>query len=114
MVSSKETLKDTILKIMNTPLFSMEGKLKIINQIRKNKLSSEKIDNIMALIKYFDEWTLELKNKYYNNMDKIYAQYLDKNIPLLKQWVEKIWLEIKETKINEKEGDPEALLNLID
>ena len=114
MVSPKEIIKDTILKIMNTSLFSMEEKLKIINQIRKNNLSNEEIDSILALINYFDEGTLELKNKYYNNMDKIYVQYLDKNIPLLKQWIEKIWLETKETKINEKEGDPDMLLNLID
>jgi hypothetical protein len=46
-------------------------------------------------------------------MDRAYVQYLDKNIPIVKQWVEKMELEVKEIRTDEEEWDPDLLLDQI-
>jgi hypothetical protein len=46
-------------------------------------------------------------------MDIVYKQYLDKNILQMKQWTEKIILEVEEKKVNEKEWNPDSILDQI-
>ena len=105
--------KNFVAEVMNTSLFSIEEKLKIINKMRKDDLSDKEIKDILKLIKRFNEGLTEAKREYYSGMDKVYAQYLDKNIPIVKQWVEKMELEVKEIRTDEEEWDPDLLLDQI-
>lgn len=112
-MAKEKNKNDFVVEVMNTSLFSIEEKLKIINKMRTNNLSDKEIRDILNWIKKFDKWFSEIKNQYYSNMDKVYAQYLDKNIPVIKQWVAKMELEVKEIKTDEKEWNPDLLLNQI-
>lgn len=105
--------KNFVAEVMNTSLFSIEEKLKIINKVRKDDLSDREINDILKLIKRFNEGLTEVKEEYNRGMDRVYAEYLDKNIPIVKQWVEKMELEVKEIRIDEEEWDPDLLLDQI-
>lgn len=110
----KEKVKKIfVAEVMNASLFSIEEKLKIINKMRKDDLSDKEIKDILKLIKCFNDGLTEAKEKYYSGMDRAYVQYLDKNIPIVKQWVEKMELEVKEVKADEEEWDPDLLLDQI-
>ena len=105
--------KNFVAEVMNTSLFSIEEKLKIINKVRKDDLSDREINDILKLIKRFNEGLTEVKEEYNRGMDRVYAEYLDKNIPIVKQWVEKMELEVKEIRTDEEEWDPYLLLDQI-
>lgn len=105
--------QEFISEVMNTALFSMTEKFNIIKKLKDEELSEEDINKISDLIHDFDNWLAEIANEYYSDMDKIYAQYLDKNIPILTQEVAKMELEVKEIKTDEEEWDPDLLLDQI-
>ena len=105
--------KNFVAEVMNTSLFSIEEKLKIINKVRKDDLSDREINDILKLIKRFNEGLTEVKEEYNRGMDRVYAEYLDKNISIVKQWVEKMELEVKEIRTDEEEWAPDLLLDQI-
>lgn len=114
MAMEQEKVQEFVGRVMYTQLFSMNEKFKIIEKLKNNDLSEDDINQILDLIKRFDEWILAAANRYYRNMDTVYAQYLDKNILHLRQSAEKITLEVKEVKMNEKDWDPDLILNQIE
>ena len=110
----EEKIQEFISRVMYTQLFSMDEKVRIIEKLKNNNLSEEDINQILDLIQHFDEWILIATNRYYGNMDAAYAQYLDKNILQLKQGKERITLEVKEIKMDEKEWNPDLILDQIE
>ena len=114
MAMEENAKKEFIEEVMNTPLFSMTEKFNIILKLKNNKLSEENINQILNLIHNFNDGLSEVVENYYKDMDKVYAQYLDKNIQQLKQWAEKITLEVMEEKSNETEWNPDSILDQIE
>lgn len=110
----ENTKKEFIEEVMNTPLFSMTEKFNIIIKLKNNELSEENTNQILDLIHNFNNGLSEVVENYYKDMDKVYAQYLDKNIQQLKQWTEKITLEVREEKSNENEWNPDSILDQIE
>ncbi len=113
MAMEQEKVQEFVGRVMYTQLFSMNEKFKIIEKLKKNDLSEDDINQILKLIQHFDNSVLTTANKYYRNMDIVYKQYLDKNILQMKQWTEKIILEVEEKKVNEKEWNPDSILDQI-
>ena len=114
MAIEEEKRQEFVGRVMYTQLFSMEEKLRIIEKLKNNGLSEDDVNQILDLIQNFDDWISTATNRYYKNMDTVYAQYLDKNISQLKQGKEKITLEVKEIKMDEKEWNPDLILNQIE
>ncbi len=113
MAMEQEKVQEFVGRVMYTQLFSMNEKFKIIEKLKNNDLSEDDINQILKLIQHFDNSVLTTANKYYRNMDIVYKQYLDKNILQMKQWTEKIILEVEEKKVNEKEWNPDSILDQI-
>ena len=106
-------MENSILEILNTSLFSIDQRLKIVEWIKNKELSQDDIDKILDLIHNFNDWVNIAVNRYYRNMDNVYKQYLDKNISLLKQWMIKIKIKTNEVKTYETEWDADLLLDQI-
>ena len=113
MAMEQEKVQEFVGRVMYTQLFSMNEKFKIIEKLKNNDLSEDDINQILKLIQHFDNSVLMTANRYYRNMDTVYKQYLDKNILQVKQWTEKITLEVEEKKVNEKEWNPDSILDQI-
>ena len=113
MAMEQEKVQEFVGRVMYTQLFSMNEKFKIIEKLKNNDLSEDDINQILKLIQHFDNSVLMTANRYYRNMDTVYKQYLDKNILQVKQWTEKITLEVEEKKENEKEWNPDSILDQI-
>jgi len=113
MAIENEKKQEFVGRVMYTQLFSMDEKIRMIKKLKDNDLSEDDINQILNLIQRFDEWALTVTNRYYRNMDTVYAQYLDKNILHLRQGTEKITLEVKEEKSNESEGNPDLILDQV-
>ena len=106
-------MNNTIIEILNTPLFSIEERLRILEKIKNKELSRNDIDKILEVIHNFNEWFGIALNRYYRNMDTVYKKYLDKNLVIIKQWMIKISLEKDEIKSYEKGWDPDLILDQI-
>ena len=113
MAMEQEKVQEFVGRVMYTQLFSMNEKFKIIEKLKNNDLSEDDINQILKLIQHFDNSVLTAANRYYRNIDTVYKQYLDKNILQMKQWMETITLELKEKEINEKEWNPDSILDQI-
>lgn len=114
MIVKEKDRQNFIVEVMNTSLFSMDEKFKIIERFKDNNLNEEDISQILDVIQKFNEGALKAINRYYSNMDKVYAQYLEKNISQLKQNMGKITLEVKEEKVKESEWDSDLILDKLD
>jgi hypothetical protein len=48
-------MNNTIIEILNTPLFSIEERLRILEKIKNKELSRNDIDKILEVIHNFNE-----------------------------------------------------------
>jgi len=103
-------LKDLI---MDSYVLSTEKKLELINSIKKWELKEEEITKIIKFLINQKNEIDKCSDKYINDMKKEYIKYLNKKVPILKQEVTRIKIKTKETISNEKEWNPDDLLNFI-
>ena len=98
---------------MDSYVLSTEKKLELINSIKKWELKEDEITKIIKFLTNQKNEIDKTSEKYVNDIKKEYIKYLNKKIPILKQEAAKITIKTKETISNEKEWNPDDLLNFI-
>lgn len=99
--------------IMSSYILSIDKKLTLISAIERGAISENNINEIVNVLKTAKdeiEWKTE---EILNRTKRNYYKLLEKNINDAKLKLQKINLEADELLVNEKEWDPDNLLNQI-